>query len=114
DRGKTRRAWMPARRGGPRAGTAALDRKARPLPAVRQMANGREPHGRLPRLGRLPGMAQARRPLLCFAARSGARQSGLPRILDHDPIKSNRIMVSFFRWSMIFSENRHPLFRIML
>jgi hypothetical protein len=28
--------------------------------------------------------------------------------LDHDPIKLNRIKVWFFRWSMVFSENRHP------
>jgi hypothetical protein len=33
--------------------------------------------------------------------------------LDPDPIKLNRIRVQFFRWSMIFSENRLPLFRIM-
>jgi hypothetical protein len=32
--------------------------------------------------------------------------------IDHDPI-GNRIMISFFL-SMIFSENRLPLFRIML
>jgi hypothetical protein len=34
--------------------------------------------------------------------------------LDHDPIRLNRIMISSFCWSMIFSENRYPLFRIML
>jgi hypothetical protein len=33
---------------------------------------------------------------------------------DHDPIRLNRIMVSSFYLSMIFSENRFPLFRIML
>jgi hypothetical protein len=35
-------------------------------------------------------------------------------LLDHDPIKLKRIMVWIFRWSMIFSENRFPLFGIML
>src|SRR6266852_8658570 len=35
-------------------------------------------------------------------------------MLDHDPIRLNRIMISSFCWSMIFSENRFPLFRIML
>jgi len=34
--------------------------------------------------------------------------------LDHDPIRSNRIMISSICLSMIFSENRYPLFRIML
>src|SRR5260370_31106545 len=34
--------------------------------------------------------------------------------LDHDPIKLNRIMISSFCLSMISSENRFPLFRIML
>src|SRR5260370_17015436 len=34
--------------------------------------------------------------------------------LDHDPIRLNRIMISFLCLSMIFSENRCPLFRIML
>ena len=34
--------------------------------------------------------------------------------LDHDPIKLNRIMISSLCLSMIFSENRFPLFRIML
>ena len=34
--------------------------------------------------------------------------------LDHDPIKSKRIMISSLCLSMIFSENRFPLFRIML
>jgi hypothetical protein len=33
---------------------------------------------------------------------------------DHDPIKLNPIMISFLCLSMIFSENRFPLFRIML
>jgi len=35
------------------------------------------------------------------------------RALDHDAIKWNRIMISSFCLSMIFSENRFPLFRIM-
>src|SRR6195256_5258833 len=35
-------------------------------------------------------------------------------MLDHDPLRLNRIMISSFCWSMIFSENRFPLFRIML
>jgi hypothetical protein len=47
-------------------------------------------------------------------SRSHARSGARLRILDHDPIELNRIMVWFFRWSMIFSENRRPLFRIML
>ena len=34
--------------------------------------------------------------------------------LDHDPIRWNRIMISSLCLSMIFSENRFPLFRIML
>jgi hypothetical protein len=34
--------------------------------------------------------------------------------LDHDAIKWNRIMISSLYLSMIFSENRFPLFRIML
>jgi len=34
--------------------------------------------------------------------------------LDHDPIGLNRIMISSLCLSMIFSENRFPLFRIML
>jgi hypothetical protein len=33
---------------------------------------------------------------------------------DHDPIRLNRIMISSLCLSMIFSENRLPLFRIML
>jgi hypothetical protein len=43
-----------------------------------------------------------------------AATAAVVRSLDHDPIKLNRIVVWFFRWSMIFSGNRHPLFRIML
>src|SRR5580658_7706505 len=35
-------------------------------------------------------------------------------ILNHDPIALDRIMVHMFRWSMILSENRRPLFGIML
>jgi hypothetical protein len=35
-------------------------------------------------------------------------------VLDHDAIKRNRIMISSLCLSMIFSENRFPLFRIML
>jgi len=34
--------------------------------------------------------------------------------LWHDAIKWNRVMISSFCLSMIFSENRFPLFRIML
>src|SRR6202035_2663364 len=34
--------------------------------------------------------------------------------LDHDPTRLNRIMISSLCLSMIFSENRYPLFRIML
>jgi hypothetical protein len=34
--------------------------------------------------------------------------------LDHDSIKWHRIMISSLCLSMIFSENRFPLFRIML
>jgi hypothetical protein len=37
-----------------------------------------------------------------------------PRSLDHDAIKWDRIMISSLCLSMIFSENRFPLFRIML
>jgi hypothetical protein len=33
---------------------------------------------------------------------------------DHDAIQLNRIMISSLCLSMIFSENRFPLFRIML
>jgi hypothetical protein len=38
----------------------------------------------------------------------------LPVVFDHDAIKRNRIMISSLCLSMIFSENRLPLFRIML
>src|SRR6266478_365505 len=41
-------------------------------------------------------------PALSFSAR------------DHDPIRLNRIMISSLCLSMICSENRFPLFRIML
>jgi hypothetical protein len=34
------------------------------------------------------------------------------RLLDLDPINANRIKVQILRWSMIFSENRFPLFGI--
>jgi hypothetical protein len=34
--------------------------------------------------------------------------------LDHDAIKRKRIMISSLYLRMIFSENRVPLFRIML
>jgi hypothetical protein len=44
-----------------------------------------------------------------FASASGISIADLSdTALDHDPIESNRIMVWFFRWSRIFSENRHP------
>src|ERR1700751_1751868 len=33
----------------------------------------------------------------------------IPKSLDHDAIKWNRIMISYLRLSMIFSENRLPL-----
>jgi hypothetical protein len=39
--------------------------------------------------------------------------SALPA-LDHDAITQNRIVISSLCLSMIFSENRFPLFRIML
>jgi hypothetical protein len=35
-------------------------------------------------------------------------------VLDHDAITQNRIAISSLCLSMIFSENRFPLFRIML
>jgi hypothetical protein len=34
--------------------------------------------------------------------------------LGGDPIKLDRVMAWMLRWSMIFSENRYPLFRIVL
>jgi len=37
-----------------------------------------------------------------------------PFLLDHDPVQLYRIMVYILHWSMIFSENRIPLFWIML
>jgi hypothetical protein len=40
--------------------------------------------------------------------------SALANALDHDAIKWNRVMISSFCLSMIFSENRFPLSRIML
>jgi hypothetical protein len=33
---------------------------------------------------------------------------------DHDAIDQDRIMILSFCWNMIFSENRFPLFPIML
>ena len=39
---------------------------------------------------------------------------GMTRPSDHDPIRLNRIMVLSLCLSMISSENRFPLFRIML
>jgi len=38
----------------------------------------------------------------------------MTRRLEHDAIGLNRIMLSSLCLSMIFSENRYPLFRIML
>jgi hypothetical protein len=38
----------------------------------------------------------------------------MDRLLDFDPIGLNRIKVKTFCLSMIFSENRFPLFEIML
>jgi hypothetical protein len=35
-------------------------------------------------------------------------------LLERDDFSSNRHPALAFRWSMIFSENRHPLFGIML
>jgi len=43
----------------------------------------------------------------------GAHETQTPRP-DHDAIKWNRIMILSLCLSMIFSENRFPLFRIML
>ena len=40
--------------------------------------------------------------------------NSLPLRLDYDPIKLNRFMICSLYWSMISSENRFPLFRIML
>src|ERR1700730_6544539 len=48
-----------------------------------------------------------RRPASCSYSRQGTCR-------DHDPITLNRIMISSLCLSMIFSENRLPLFRIML
>jgi hypothetical protein len=48
-----------------------------------------------------------------LTGRSLIRQRG-PLAFDHDPIRLNRIMISSLSLSMIFSENRFPLFRIML
>jgi len=46
---------------------------------------------------------------------NGATSSEIaPFRVDHDAIEWNRIMISSSRLSMIFSENRSPLFRIML
>jgi hypothetical protein len=39
---------------------------------------------------------------------------GQSKPLNHDAIRWNRIMISSLCLSMIFSENRLPLFRIML
>src|SRR5262249_42157725 len=54
-------------------GTAKIDREAAALPPVRGLGDGREPHRGLPRLQRLPGVAQTGRSLLRRAARSRAR-----------------------------------------
>src|SRR6202030_889244 len=77
------RAGVPARQRLPRPEIAALHREAGPLPAVRQMGDGGKSHRRFSRLSRLPGMAQARRPLFRFAAGGGARQSGAEGVLIH-------------------------------
>lgn len=49
--------------------------------ALRALADGGEPHPRLPRLGRLSGMAQARQPLLHQPTRSGASAEGRGGVL---------------------------------
>jgi len=50
--------------------------------------------------------------------REATDAAGFPRRcsrwLDLDQIQLNRIEVWFFRWSMVFPENRLPLFGIML
>jgi hypothetical protein len=55
-----------------------------------------------------------------FSAKARLRKSpciaqyAAQRRLDHDAIERNRINISSLCLSMIFSENRFPLFRIML
>src|SRR5712692_3099383 len=58
-----------------------------------------------------------------FPKRARDRRRSRYTLQDHDPIRPNRIMISSFCLSMIFSENRFPpigswpegmLFRIML
>ena len=53
--------------------------------------------------------AVGRRPATHPLTRDGSEPT-----LDHDPIRLNRIMISSLCLSMIFSENRFALFRIML
>jgi hypothetical protein len=50
------------------------------------------------------------------ARRQALREPGIQGVdsLDHDAIKWNRIMISSLCLSMIFLENRFPLFRIVL
>src|SRR5690349_13555351 len=67
---------VPASQWSQLADAAAVGRDAGALPAVRAVGDGREPHGRLPRLGRFRRMAQAGRPLFRAAAAGGARDPG--------------------------------------
>jgi hypothetical protein len=61
----------------------------------------------------LAAMSDERAELSATVSDMRARPDDVPT-LDHDPIKQNRIMISSLCLSMIFSENRFPLFRIML
>jgi hypothetical protein len=49
-----------------------------------------------------------------IATKARMDNNGNQQSLGHHPIRRNRIMTSSLCLSMIFSENRFPLFRIML
>src|SRR5262249_22241296 len=56
----------------------------------------------------------SRRCTIFFADREPAALPAPGRIPDRDDFSSNRHLDLTYAWSMIFSENRYPLFGIML
>src|SRR6185437_5976549 len=107
----------------PRHGSRTLARASEPLPPLRPLGNAGASHGRFPRLGGFPGVAQARRPLLREPARGRAHDRNRQGLLSagtapafgsldvnhtahHDPLSEDnegKVGFALNRWIAIFT-----------
>src|SRR5262245_7576295 len=115
--GRRRRTWTVDRTQGPGA------RRRGGAHGGERVEERRLAHGRAARPGSARRQAQRRRrrrqaprPRRAQApdAKIGGEESRFRYALERDDFSSNRHLALSYAWSMIFSENRYPLFGIML